>query len=69
MRWRQGRESSRVRRGRASIGDDRLMCDAGRDAASDSFTHGSSEQRMRWLRADLEAGQPDACDTFGRAGG
>lgn len=53
----------------AAIGDDRLMRDAGRAVAPESFTHGSSEQRVQWLRTGLEAGQPDACDTFGRAGG
>jgi predicted metalloprotease len=53
----------------AAIGDDRLMRDAGRDVAPESFTHGSSEQRTRWLRTGLDSGDPEACDTFGRAGG
>jgi len=30
----------------------------------DSFTHGSSEQRMRWLQQGLRTGQVQACDTF-----
>ncbi|SUS08122.1 hypothetical protein DF3PB_6280001 [uncultured Defluviicoccus sp.] len=33
----------------------------------DSFTHGSSEQRVRWFRRGLEAGKPGACDTFAAA--
>jgi predicted metalloprotease len=30
----------------------------------DSFTHGSSEQRVRWFKRGLESGQIDSCDTF-----
>jgi hypothetical protein len=30
----------------------------------ESFTHGTSEQRVRWLRRGLTAGRVDACDTF-----
>jgi uncharacterized protein len=30
----------------------------------DSFTHGSSEQRMRWFKRGLDSGNPKSCDTF-----
>lgn len=47
-----------------SIGDDTLQRDAGRTPMPDSFTHGSSEQRMRWLKRGLDSGNPSTCDTF-----
>jgi predicted metalloprotease len=50
----------------AAIGDDRL---SGGRAAPESFTHGSSEERSRWLLAGIESGSVAACDTFGQAGG
>jgi predicted metalloprotease len=51
-------------RAAASIGDDRLQRMAGRSISPESFTHGSSEQRVSWFRRGLESGNPDACDTF-----
>lgn len=51
----------------AAIGDDRLQRNAGRDVTPDSFTHGTSEQRARWLRRGLETGSVEACDTFREA--
>jgi uncharacterized protein len=49
----------------AAIGDDTLARNAGRTMTPESFTHGTSEQRVRWLRIGLERGEPSACDTFG----
>jgi len=51
-------------RAAAAIGDDRLQRDAGRRVSPDSFTHGTSAQRARWLRQGLTSGRVDACDTF-----
>lgn len=49
----------------ASIGDDTLQRQAGaRVVRPDSFTHGSSEQRMRWFKKGFESGDVAACDTF-----
>ena len=45
----------------AAIGDDRLT--RGR-VSPDSFTHGTSAQRVGWFRRGLESGQVSACDTF-----
>jgi hypothetical protein len=48
----------------AAIGDDRLQRQSGVGVDAESFTHGSSEQRVKWFRRGLETGDPDACDTF-----
>lgn len=47
------------------IGDDTLMKGAGQRPMEDAFTHGSSAQRMEWLKRGVESGNEDACDTFG----
>ena len=46
------------------IGDDRLQQQSRGYVTPDSFTHGSSEQRVRWFRTGLESGSIQACDTF-----
>lgn len=46
----------------AAIGDDRLS--QGR-APPEAFTHGTSEQRVRWFKRGLDSGSMDQCDTFG----
>ena len=51
-------------RAAAAIGDDRLQRQAQGRVAPDSFTHGSSEDRVRWLRRGLDSGNLDACNTF-----
>ena len=49
----------------AAIGDDRLQRQTQGQVVPESFTHGSSEQRVHWLRQGLDSGQLEACDTFG----
>jgi hypothetical protein len=51
-------------RAASAIGDDRLQKMSQGRVVPDAFTHGSSEQRVRWFRRGLEAGTPEACDTF-----
>jgi predicted metalloprotease len=51
-------------RAAAAVGDDTLQRQATGRVAPDSFTHGSSEQRMRWFRTGVSTGDPAACDTF-----
>lgn len=48
-----------------AIGDDTLQRAARGVVVPESFTHGSSVQRMRWFNRGLETGRMDACDTFG----
>jgi uncharacterized protein len=47
-----------------AIGDDRLQRKSQGTVVPDSFTHGSSEQRARWLTTGLKSGQIQSCDTF-----
>jgi predicted metalloprotease len=54
-------------RAAAAIGDDRLQQQTQGRIVPESFTHGSSDDRVRWLRRGLESGRVEACDTF--AGG
>lgn len=48
----------------AAVGDDRLQRRAQGRVQPESFTHGSSEDRMRWFRTGLDRGELAACDTF-----
>jgi predicted metalloprotease len=50
----------------AAVGDDRLQQRSSRGyVVPESFTHGSSAQRVRWFRAGLDSGDMRRCDTFG----
>jgi hypothetical protein len=48
----------------SAIGDDRLQMQSRGYVSPESFTHGSSEQRVHWFKQGLETGRVKACDTF-----
>ena len=48
----------------SAVGDDRLQKQTKGTVVPDSFTHGTSEQRVRWFKKGLESGDPAQGDTF-----
>jgi predicted metalloprotease len=48
----------------SAIGDDRLQRQSQGQVVPESFTHGTSEQRVRWFKRGLEQGDARSCDTF-----
>ena len=48
----------------SSIGDDRIQKQSRGYVTPDSFTHGSSAQRVRWFSTGFKSGKPDSCNTF-----
>ena len=50
-----------------AIGDDTLQQESQGRVVPDSFTHGTSAQRMHWLKQGLDTGDPARCDTFSGA--
>ena len=48
----------------SAIGDDRLQKQTRGFVVPDAFTHGTSEQRVRWFRTGIESGDINRCNTF-----
>jgi len=53
-----------VRQAASAIGDDRLQKRGGGEVVPDSFTHGTSAQRVAWFRRGFDSGDVSQCDTF-----
>jgi predicted metalloprotease len=51
-------------RAASAIGDDAIQKSTRGYAVPDSFTHGSSEQRVRWFKRGYDSGSMSDCDTF-----
>ena len=51
----------------SAIGDDQIQRRTQGHVVPDAFTHGSSEQRVRWFKRGLESGSVSKCDTFNAA--
>jgi len=67
QRARQVLESGDIEEGlnaASAIGDDRLQRQAQGRVVPESFTHGSSAQRVRWFKRGIDSGDPGQCDTF-----
>jgi predicted metalloprotease len=58
---------SDITRAAAVVGDDFQRQQAGAELAPETWTHGSSEQRVHWVLVGLESGSPAKCDTFSSA--
>jgi len=64
LQWLQPGDIESALNAASQIGDDTLQREARGTVVPDSFTHGSSAQRVKWFKTGFEAGDINACDTF-----
>jgi predicted metalloprotease len=64
MNWLEAGDLEEALNAANAIGDDRLQKQARGQVVPDSFTHGTSQQRVRWFKAGYEGGKVSGCDTF-----
>lgn len=63
--WLEAGDIEEAMRAAAAVGDDNIMKRTQGVVVPEAFTHGSSEQRMRWFRAGAQGGRIEQCNTFG----
>lgn len=51
----------------AAVGDDKIQSSTTGSVNPDTFTHGTSAQRVKWFKTGFDSGKPDSCDTFSPA--
>lgn len=64
LNWLEAGDLDEALRAASAVGDDTLQKRATGHVVPDSFTHGSSAERMQWFKTGYNSGNPDACDTF-----
>ncbi|WKL57200.1 neutral zinc metallopeptidase [Asticcacaulis sp. ZE23SCel15] len=65
LNWLESGDLDEALRAASAVGDDTLQKRSTGSVVPDSFTHGSSAERMQWFKTGYNSGNPDACDTFG----
>jgi len=64
LHWLQAGDVEEALNAASKIGDDTLQRESQGTVVPDSFTHGTSAQRVKWFKTGLESGQVSSCDTF-----
>jgi len=64
LHWLQPGDVEEALNAASQIGDDTLQRETQGTVVPDSFTHGTSAQRVKWFKAGLQGGQVSSCDTF-----
>jgi hypothetical protein len=67
LHWLQPGDVEEALNAASQIGDDTLQRETQGTVVPDSFTHGTSAQRVKWFKAGLQSGQVSSCDTFAGA--
>ena len=67
LHWLQPGDVEEALNAASKIGDDTLQRQTQGTVVPDSFTHGTSAQRVKWFKTGLESGQVSSCDTFAGA--
>jgi uncharacterized protein len=67
LHWLEAGDVEEALNAASRIGDDTLQRETQGTVVPDSFTHGSSAQRVKWFKVGLESGQVARCDTFAGA--